>query len=636
MERKQMNKFWFEEKGDDAAVTLFDTVRELRMMQAYKQVNDAEWYKLYSNHNISAFSIDKYTSLSANAGISFNVVQSIVDSIVAKIGKNKPRITFLTDDGNWNLHLKAQKLEKFIDTEFSSSKAYDIMPRGLKVAAVFGSGEVKIFEKDLKPACERVLPHEILVDDRECMNAEPENKYQETYVSKFVLNHLFPDKEKEIDKASKDTRYIDSNRVAGYFPHHMVQVIEGWHLPSRKGAGDGRHVMAIANCNLVDETWTKPYFPFVKMDFSDRIIGYWGIGVPELLRGIQLNINRLLHRITKSIDIGSVHRVWLEYSSKVVDTSINNDVGSIHHYRGTPPIFSTPSVVPPEVFNQLDRLYNRAYEIIGMSQLSASSQKPSGLNAMVAIREYHDIETERFSMVQTSYDNAYLKAAEMYIDILDDINEREGGYETKVKSEEGMSLMRWSDIRIDEEDRMIQKYPTNLLPNQPSGRLDKAIELTQSGFLTREEAISLLDYPDIKSITSLKTAKLDDIMLTIDLMLNEGKRQVPQAYQNLQMGIEYCQSYYLKYKHKGVPDRNLNLLLEWIDQAGEMLRQQAEMAAAQQQAMMPPPIPQEPGPGAAPSPLDQMAMLQAPAPAPGTALSPEEAAIENFGQQGEI
>ncbi len=616
---RQFEKFWFELSGKECSVVLFDTVRELRMLQSHKSVNDSEWYKLYSNHNISSFSIDKYSSLSANAGISFNVVQSIVDSLSAKIGKNKPRITFLTDDGNWGMHLKAQKLEKFIDSEFYSSKAYDVVPRALKVSCVFGSGLVKAFERDGKPVVERVLPHEVLVDDRECMVGDPDNKYQETYVSKFVLKKLYPKFEKEIEVASRDNRYFDPNRVSGFYPHHMVQVIEAWHLRSSEGADDGRHVISIIGCNLLEEDCEFNYFPFCKIDFTDRIIGYWGMGVPELLRGIQLNINRLLNRITKSIDIGSVHRVWLEYSSKVVATSIDNEVGGVHHYRGTPPIFSTPSVVPPEVFNQLDRLYNRAYELIGMSQLSASSQKPSGLNAMVAIREYHDIETERFSMVQTSYDNAYMKLADMFIDIIDRINTREGGYEIRAKGKDGIERIRWKDVFISPEDRLIQKYPTNLLPNQPSGRLDKAIELTQAGFLTKEESMSLLDYPDIKSITSLKTAKLDDIMLTIDLMINEGKKQVPQAYQNLELGIEWMQANYLKYRHRGVPERNLNLLLEWIDQAGLMLAEAKMREAEAQLAAMPAPV----APPGTPNIM----------PSGGEQVNPSQAKmIENFGQ----
>lgn len=612
-----LEKYWFEESGKASAKALFDTVRELRTLQSYKDINEIEWYKLYSNQALGSFSIDKYAGQTGTGGISFNVIQAITDMITAKIGKNKPKITYLTDDGDWNLHLRAKKLDKFVEGEFYNTKLFDIMPRVLKVGCVFGSGFIKALEKDKRPHCERVLPNEIVVDDREVFNNDPENMYQETYISKFVLKQLYPKFEKEIEAAAGSSKY-SAVSVSGFYPNHLIKVIEGWHLPSAKDAMDGKHMIAIENCALFEETWEKNYFPFGKVDFSDRIVGYWGIGIPELLRGIQVNMNRILLRITKSIDLGSVHRVWLEYMSGVNQSQITNETGSIGYYRGQPPIFSTPSVVSGEVFNQLDRLYNRAFEVVGASQLSVSSQKPAGLNAMVAIREYHDIETERFSMVQGSYDNAFMKMADCYVDILDDLERKYPGYSVKIKTDDGIENIRWKDVRVDKDHRMIQKYPTNLLPNQPTGRLDKVIELTQSGFFSKEEAISLLDYPDIKAITSLKTAKMDNIMLAIAKMINDGEKIVPSVYDDLQTGIEMMHSSYLKYRYKGVPQKNLNLLLEWIDQAAKIIEEQMAKAA-QEQAMAAPPAPTG---------------LVPPAPQEGglPPVEPIGTEIENFGQ----
>jgi hypothetical protein len=40
--------------------------------------------------------------------------------------------------------------------------------------------------------------------------------------------------------------------------------------------------------------------------------------------------------------------------------------------------------------------------------MSASSQKPAGLDSGVAIREFQDIETERFALVSQNYEDCYI------------------------------------------------------------------------------------------------------------------------------------------------------------------------------------------------------------------------------------
>ena len=60
--------------------------------------------------------------------------------------------------------------------------------------------------------------------------------------------------------------------------------------------------------------------------------------------------------------------------------------------------------ISQDLFMHLDRLYNRSFEIAGISQLSAQSSKPSGLDSGRALREFSDIESERFQRKWTKLD----------------------------------------------------------------------------------------------------------------------------------------------------------------------------------------------------------------------------------------
>jgi hypothetical protein len=89
--------------------------------------------------------------------------------------------------------------------------------------------------------------------------------------------------------------------------------------------------------------------------------------------------------------------------------------------------------------------------------------------------------------------------------------------------------------------------------------------------VTPEEGLKLLDFPDVKSITGLKYSALDDIMATIASFLEHGEYIPPEPYQDLVNGVKWMQSAYLKYKHKKIPEEKLDMFLQWINDASDLL-----------------------------------------------------------------
>ena len=158
-------------------------------------------------------------------------------------------------------------------------------------------------------------------------------------------------------------------------------------------------------------------------------------------------------------------------------------------------------------------------------------------------------------------------------------------------------------------------YPSSALPTTPAGKLEKVIELYQAGFLGKEEAFSLLDFPDLEAASSRVGADYNDIMMIIEKMLDEGKYQTPEPYQNLELGVKEVQRAYLKARMNSAPKDRLELLRRWISQAQNM------MGLAK-----PPPMPDMGGGlpmGGAPMPgMGQEMPIAAPMPSPVSPLVP--------------
>jgi len=75
------------------------------------------------------------------------------------------------------------------------------------------------------------------------------------------------------------------------------------------------------------------------------------------------------------------------------------------------------ATVQPELFNQLNMLYQKAYEITGVSQLAAASRNPLGANASgAALREMTDIQSDRFALTSFQYQQFHLDLAQLFID----------------------------------------------------------------------------------------------------------------------------------------------------------------------------------------------------------------------------
>jgi len=296
--------------------------------------------------------------------------------------------------------------------------------------------------------------------------------------------------------------------------------------------------------------------------------------------------------IQRSMHLMGSFKVFIENGSKIVKEHLNNDVGSIISYTGTPPMYVTPPIVAPEVYQHLQTLKNSAYEQAGISQLAASSLKPEGLNSGRAIREYNDIQTDRFHSVAKSYENMFMDVARLSIEVVKMIAAEQGGYEVRVPGKKAVDTIEWKDIKLTDDEYVMQCFPVSSLPNDPAGRLATIQEYAQAGFLSPRQARRLLDFPDLEQVENLANAEEDYLTMVFDKIVDDGDYTSPDPLDDLAMAKQLCLEYYAKGKANNLREDRLELLRRYLAQISEI-----------EQAMMPPPPIGMPMPGATGEPL---------------------------------
>jgi hypothetical protein len=176
----------------------------------------------------------------------------------------------------------------------------------------------------------------------------------------------------------------------------------------------------------------------------------------------------LLDTISKSIKLFGVPRIFMEEGSKVNKAAFQNKIGVIVPYRGTAPIFSVSQSNSQEMYEERARLIQFGFEQEGLSMLSATSQKPAGLNSGEAQRVYQDINSDRFAALERRYSNFYVDLAYQIIDKAVDIAERDGTYTTiftdRKREPKRLNYLTSSYSKTHSSSRRSYKarYPKNL------------------------------------------------------------------------------------------------------------------------------------------------------------------------------
>jgi len=540
--------------------------------------------------------------------LTFNCVQSNIDTLVSKVSKIKPRARYLTNAGGFRAVKAAKKLGYLSDGIFQENDVFDKARGIVRDALVFGDGFLHIYSGDgHRVRMERVIPYEILVDELECVGGgQPTHMYRLKLVSREALMEMFPEHK---EKIAASQQVFSTNIHITSPATDQIEVLEAWKLGSGEERKNGRHLLAVPDAVLHYGEWTGKRFPFARLSWTQPFSGYWSQSLAEQLKSTQLEINKLLAVQQRSYHLAGSFKILVQNGSQIPVESFNNNIGTIIKYTGQRPDYITPPVLPPEFYRNLETLIQRSYQISGVSQLSAFSQKPAGLNSGVALREYNDIESARFLEFSQDIEQFFVDAAKCSMSMAGQIAEANAGhYPVTVRNSKALTTLDLKEIKLKEEDYTIGVFPASSLPQEPAGRLEAIDDLVKRGLIDPVEQRELLNFPDIEASNQLSTAQDEYLKEVFEKMLDDGEYTSPDPLDNLQLARKLALQYYALGKKLGEGEEKLELVRQFI----------RDVIALEAPEPVVPQLPQpELGAQVAPAEAAQLALPAATGPLPG-------------------
>lgn len=576
--------WWNEEDPVQLAFAVHSYVANLEKQQTYLNMRRLRNSSLYTGHCVTDWNTSK-NSMSRDAAfrdprLTFNVVRSCVDTVSNKIGKSKPKPQFLTADGDFETQEQAKLLTTYVEGAFEQAKVYTNSQRSFRDMLIHGNGCLSLFVDEDRVTSEWVPLHEIFVDEDEGRYGSPMEMHRRKFRFKSELLAMFPDRAKEIS----DAKVVSPSAGHEFGGSKQVEVIESWHLRSSKESSDGRHCITIANTVLFDEPWEFDWIPLHFMTWSESHLGgFFGTGLAEELDASQTQIDELEAIISEAITRMCTPYWFVDAGSNVKPSHFNGRPGAQIVYTGRAPQPIAPPSLSSDVFNRLELIKRQAYEITGISQLSAQAKKPAGLDSGVAIREYSDIESERFVVVGQRLEQFYMDVAEHFVELSRKLYEANPKLAVRVNLGDHMAKIKWKDVDLDADSYIMQCFPVSALPSTPSGRLQMVQDMVKAGLIKDNvKALSLLNFPDTKDAFSLETSTIDNIRMMLTSITRHGRYIGPEKFTDLKLARQMALSTYLRGVTNELSEGKCDMLRTFIDQCTQLIAEEPKEAPTQE------------------------------------------------------
>lgn len=561
-----------------------------------RRKNEEEWILRYER-DPAGFGAEN-NPFSTNSRISTNLISSVIDTLESEITHIKPKAHFLTDDATWTIQQRAKRMEQAVFSEFERNKLYQLGPKVFTDACKTGLGGVKVTNANGYPLIERVTSSEIVVDPVEAYYTSPRTLYHIKPVSRQMLLSIYGD-DKQLKSAIEKAptapqsyyRFLTSART---ILDHIL-VVESWRLPEDDET-PGWHSIALQNGGLLLEEYTRPRFPFAFFKWSEHSYGFYGKSVVEELADFQDELDYLNGVIEDCLHLMSQAFWSVPDGAEInIEHLTENIPGRVVTSNGPAAQLQVNNPVPTQVFSERNALVERAYNQVGLTQLRATSGVPARVETGDAIREFSDAGLRRHHPKVKAYEQFFMDVATLIVDEKSALAKAGVDKPTQIEEMRGakkkiLRSVSWSEISIDEPRYKIKHSPGNSLPSTPVGRTRMLEQWIGADFISRDQALQLLDIPDTESFVSFELSAYEMVLYQIETMIQDGVFIYPDPAQDLQLAFNLVNQAYLKFSLDGVPQDRLELLLDFMDAAEwELSRAEAatqQKAQAQQQQQM--------------------------------------------------
>ena len=447
-------------------------------------------------YNRGTFDIEDDTTSS----IQENVIASCIETLCSKIASQKVRPFFNTVNGTFKEMQVARQAQIFFDQLYEENNVNRIVTNAFRDACIFDKGIVKISDDGISNR----LPWNVYVDPRE--------------VSYKQITHVAEKLPKTPGRLLKIKYGIEADYNLDYTVYEYYDVME--HIKS---------VYVLEMNKVVTHKYEPNIIPYLFIYYSDPIKSNTSQSVVDQLYGIQMQIDEILAVMKDSIQMNPGMTLLVPRSSNIKTNMLSNRTGQIIQYdpipgqTASPVTYATNDIISAQFVQLLDKLKNDAYEVVGISQLSATSQKPTGLNSGVALSTMEDIESDRFETQLNNVIRLYVDIAKACLDIFppdEDI----------LPDDLVRANIKWADIVEARNNMKIQFSAAQSLSKDPSEKLKQLTALAQAGVIPQSHIATLMELPDLNAGYNLANNAFNAVYTFIDDVIKNGVPDIIPDY----------------------------------------------------------------------------------------------------------
>lgn len=580
---------WWTQKGEELAGTLATVFGIVREENAWRTDKDEYHWGLYEGTGLGGVTIRSRRNMTyVNATLPDNVCKMSVDTLTAKVATIRPIPQVLTSQGNWKDKRRAKKLRQLIQGQFHRSLVHEkLAPRIIKDSLVCRAGVVHVGEEGRNCKIDRVYSWELFVDDWDAEYGEPLTMMRLRSMDRRKCVAKFAAKNKKladiIENAgrlqSSDRRTRDESRHSTV---DRIELLEAWYRCPDHDDEDpdhectGKHVLICDGATLLEEDWPYDRFPFAILTYDTPNTGFWGTGAVQVLEGYQSSIDEA-NEVTNEQLRNSSKGVLLRDGSGIFKSDVSDGLRILHCKPGPfdPKVFDF-DLVNEHMRMRAPELIDRALNAMGVSQLSAQSKKPAGVDAGIALQTLDDIESQRHIVFGRRFESWCMDVARLIIDSIKRIAKKYGDYAVKVPLRGAYLNLKWSEVNVD--GFQLEMQSVGQLFTSFAGRLDKLKTLYDMGAIDAGTFLREIDAGDIQSELDLETIDRVRADEMIEAMLdaepaNDNARSegddrnylAPDAYLPLEWAHKRAHQRRNMATTEGAPIYVLSLLGRWID-----------------------------------------------------------------------
>lgn len=553
------------------------TVRTLIQAQSSRLWNNSRYLSLYSNTDWTQTYYTTNTTFRPQVPrLTVNLLKVYGDSLAGKLVQNSSRVTGQAVGGDFSLHQRIKKLDQMLDGEFQRGNVYRESMQVALDAINTGTGYMQIHRDGEKICYERVFPNEVFVDELEAAYTDPTVMFRVRYLKRENVKALWPKYADKIDSASPPNPLGFAWTI--YNPG-MIEVFEAWAIPY--GARKGRHVICTSNCTLVDEPYNEECFPFAIFKAGTRPLGWYGQGYIEQIGGAQVEMNKILHIMSRSAHLGMAP-FWVVASGANINVEhLRNEIGHIVKTDGPPPQWVTNQPFSQAAPAYVDMLQSKISDYYGINQMEATGGMPlNRLDSRKALIEFQDMSATRQTVLLKYWEYFFLDVAKRTINIAKQIAKSKGEFPVITSAGYGKSqVLDWHDyVDIEEGDFRLTLAPSNILSMTPAAKKNDIIDMMQAAdpsgkpLLTAEQGLALLQGPpDIASVVNEVSAPENYISMVIErLMDGTYEPPEPRLAPYIDRAIKRVTDASFQAETDGCGQEIIDLFDQWLGDAAEL------------------------------------------------------------------